>query len=721
MSTSAARSRARRPAGRGAVGVIGFNGSSEALIRALTTHAPLGVFIMNAAGECEYANDRLSELTGLTAAQALGSGWTAALHPEDAQRVTNAWAKAAATGRDFTLEYRFRRPDGSVAWVEGSASVVRDEGGALVGWVGVCVDLTARKLTEERYHELFDNARDAVFTADTGGSFTSVNRAANEITGFSRDELLAMNVFDLIAPEDVERARASLARSFAGDPDDSIELQLVAKEGHRVVVEVAGRVIEESGRPVGLEGIARDVTTQHALQAELAHQALHDALTGLPNRVLLVDRLSQALARAERPDSQVAVMLLDLDNFKLVNDSLGHAIGDELLTAIAPRLLQTMRSSDTVGRLGGDEFAFVLEVDGGDREVIAVAERVLSVFEEPFTAGSGTQRIGASLGIALGAKGDSPDGLLRNADTAMYRAKAARRGSFELFDDAMHRRVLRELAVKNALADALQDGVDELLLYYQPIVSLADGEVLGIEALVRWLHPQWGWVAPNEFIRLAEADTLITSLGRYVLTAAIRQAAQWRIQLPETLPLGVSVNVSPCQLAEPDFVPFLTTTLDRHGLAPPQLGIEVTERVFIDERDNLVAENLSELAQIGVPLSLDDFGTGYSALASLSRFPFAALKIDRYFIRSIRNPTDPAPITTAIVSLGQALGLTVIAEGVENEVQADYLERLGCDAVQGYYYARPLPAAELTAYLGARTDGSDMRARADKATESVAR
>jgi diguanylate cyclase (GGDEF)-like protein len=401
----------------------------------------------------------------------------------------------------------------------------------------------------------------------------------------------------------------------------------------------------------------------------------------------------------------VAVMLLDLDNFKLVNDSLGHQVGDELLAVIAPRLSRTMRGSDTVARLGGDEFAFVVESFAGDAELIAIAERILSVFEEPLIVGSRMQRVTASLGIALGRKGDSADVVLRSADTAMYGAKKTRRGSFELFDAGMRNRVLRELEVKNALADAIQD--QELQVYYQPIVSLTSGDVLSVEALVRWLHPQWGWVAPNEFIPLAEADGLIVPLGQYVLSEAARQAAVWHNDYPDRLPFGVAVNVSPRQLAEPDFIATFTDILHEHGLTPRQLGLEVTERVFINERDDLITQNLAELARIGVPLSLDDFGTGYSALASLKRFPFTAIKIDRYFIRSIRQPTDTAPISTAIVNVGKALGLTVIAEGVENQVQADYLHQLGCDAAQGFHYARPQPARELTAYLSANLNQAE--------------
>ena len=672
--------------------------SSEALVEALTEHAPVSVFITDAEGACVYANARACALTGLTAPESLGFGWTTALHPDDAERVTAEWTRAAASGANFEMEYRFLHTDGGVAWCEATASAVRDRYGALVGWVGVCVDVTARKASEGRYQELFENAHDVIYSADVSGNFLAVNKAAVDLLGFTRDELLTMNFFERIAPEEAEGTQEALVRALDGEEAKPVELQLVAKDGHRVHVEVAGRLVEESGQPIRFEGIARDMTDRDELRGQLVFQAFHDPLTALPNRALFLDRLSQALARAERrPGLGVAVMLLDLDNFKLINDSLGHHVGDQLLTGLADRLAGTMRGQDTVARLGGDEFGFVIESFRDERELIAVAERILAAFEEPFVTDSSIQRVTASIGIACGGREDDPHVLLRESDTAMYAVKSGRRGTFAVYDDKMQRRVHRALDVKNALSEAVAG--NKLTLHYQPIVSLADGEVLSVEALVRWLHPQWGWVSPTEFIPLAEADELIVTLGRHVLTEAIRQTAQWHAQYQDAFPLGVSVNVSPRELADPDFIGFLTDTLHTHGLTPPQLGIEVTERVFIAERDDLIISNLTELAQLGVRLSLDDFGTGYSALASLKRFPFTTLKIDRYFTRSIRNPPSSTPITNAIVALGRSLNLVVIAEGVETQAQVNYLRHLGCHAAQGFHFARPQPAQELSTYL----------------------
>jgi diguanylate cyclase (GGDEF)-like protein/PAS domain S-box-containing protein len=699
----------RDPAGRDPVRRLtgpGLAPGNRPLFDALVEHAPVGAFVTDARGACLYANSRLCELTGVPLEQQLGQGWRKALHPDDAERVAAAWAEAERDGASLAHDQRYVRPDGSLAWVEMTASAIKGDDGRVVGWAGVCVDVTKRRQSDDRYRDLVEHARDAIYRADSDGSFVAVNHAAEEMTGFSREELLGMSFFDLIAPEDAERAGAALARSLSGEDVPRIELHVVTKDGRKVLADVMGRVVEEGGLVVGFEGIARDVTEQRRLQEELTHQAFHDPLTGLPNRALFLDRLGHALAGAERPGAPIAVILLDLDNFKLLNDSLGHDAGDEVLGAIGPRLVHATRAGDTVARLGGDEFALVLETLHDEREAAAVAERIATALEEPFVVGNGTQRVTASTGIVIVRSGDDPSTSLRNAETAMYSAKARRKGGFEFFDDTMGRTVLRELELKNALAETLEG--ERLQVYYQPIVSLDDGGVLGVEALVRWLHPEWGWVQPSEFIPLAEREGLIVSLGRFVFRKAVSQAASWHEDHPDALPLGVFVNVSALQLATDDYVDFVRDSLDAVGLSPARVGIEITERVFVDEREGRVASNLAELAGMGVRLSLDDFGTGYSALASLERFPFAVLKIDRYFIRSIRTPTPSAPISTAIVGLGRALGLTVIAEGVETEVQADYLRRLGCHAAQGYLYARPQPAEAITA-LVARGGPGDQR------------
>jgi diguanylate cyclase (GGDEF)-like protein/PAS domain S-box-containing protein len=562
--------------------------------------------------------------------------------------------------------------------------------------VGSKEDEASPVSSEDLLKRLFECANDMIFFLDLDGIVTLVNPATERLMGFGSGEMVGTNFMGFVAPADRERAGALLARLAAGGDVTSEELGVVAKDGHRVFVEASARPVEVDGQLVGVEGIARDVTERHARQETLVHQALHDPLTGLPNRTLFVDRLAQALARAERRSSRVAVLLLDLNNFKLINDSLGHGVGDEVLVAVARRLGRELRASESAMRLGGDEFAFAVEDVETETELAAVASRILSALAEPLAVDDRVAQVTASLGIALAEPGDDPVSLLRNADIALYQAKAEHRGGFDFFDRKMRARTLRELELGAALKDALQAG--ELAVRYQPIVSLGNGQVLAVEALARWRHPPWGWVQPTEFIPLAERNGTIIALGMWLFAEAAAQAGAWRKQYPNALPLGVFVNVSPRQLSQPNFVPFLTETLSDHDACPSDIGIEVTEHVFIDAPAQL-DENLATLTQTGIRLSLDDFGTGYSALSSLMRFPLAALKIDRSFIRDISRDTDSDAITTAAISLAHGQDLLAIAEGVETEGQAKRLRQLGCAAAQGYYFARPQPASELTGLL----------------------
>jgi diguanylate cyclase (GGDEF)-like protein/PAS domain S-box-containing protein len=626
------------------------------------------------------------------------------LHPDDAARVQADWADASAAGGDFHGEYRFVRPDGGVRWVEGSAAAVRDGEGQLLGWVGCCVDLTTRKLSDKRYRELFEQASDAIFAVSADGEITAINRAGEKLTGYDRNELVGMSLFNLIAPEDAEQALATFHSRLAGGVNEVAEYQMISKSGARVFVEVTDRLVERDGKALGIEAIARDTSERHGLEQRLLHEALHDRLTGLPNRTLFHDRLGQALSRAARSGSKIAVMVLDLDGFKLVNDSLGDAVGDELLVKLPPRLERNLRGSDSVARLGGDEFGFLFEDVARAQGLASLAERILAAIAEPVPIDHSQLQITASLGITIAEPTDTAESVLSNADTAMQNAKHAGKGCFEIYDEDMRSHLLRELTLTKALETALRD--NQLDVYYQPIVSLADGQILALEALARWHDPQLGWVAPNEFIPIAEEHGLIVLLGQRVLSEIAKQATDWRANYPHALPLGIFANISPHQLSQPDFLTKLTGTLEQHGTSPSDIGIEITERVLIDQTNKTLADNLDQLTQLGIRLSLDDFGTGYASLTALKHLPLTALKIDRSFVDVIRSNTDTAPISSASISLGHTFGLTVIAEGVETQLQADYLSQLGCDAAQGFHYARPQPADQTTTLLQAEHDTS---------------
>jgi diguanylate cyclase (GGDEF)-like protein/PAS domain S-box-containing protein len=449
-----------------------------------------------------------------------------------------------------------------------------------------------------------------------------------------------------------------------------------------------------------LTGVATLITVaveRHREEQATRHAALHDPLTRLPNRTLALDRLAQALARRRRDGIDVVVFALDVDRFKAINDSFGHAAGDEVLLAVAPRLTAAVRPMDTVARLGGDEFVVIcLGVDAA-RQATDVAERLAAAIHRPLVLDSGEHSFTASIGITVAAsQQDTPGSLLRDADAAMYRAKERGRGRYELFDEAMRTEVMIRLRTETELRRALDGG--DFKVWYQPVIDLATGRPVSTEALVRWQHPERGLVAPIEFIHIAEEIGLIAELGLHVLEQACRQTAAWQQQFDTVL--GVSVNVSGRQAINPGFPAQAASIAERSGLRPGTLALEITESVLMEEAESPAAI-LGTLQEHGLTLALDDFGTGYSSLSRLKRFPLDALKIDRSFVSGTNSNTDDRAIVKATIDMAHAVGLTVVAEGVETREQEHYLRAFGCDHAQGYLYARPQPAAAIEDVLAA--------------------
>jgi diguanylate cyclase (GGDEF)-like protein/PAS domain S-box-containing protein len=438
----------------------------------------------------------------------------------------------------------------------------------------------------------------------------------------------------------------------------------------------------------------------HVFEDQLSHQAHHDPLTELPNRVLFHELLEHALARSRRANTAVAVLFLDLDRFKVVNDSLGHDAGDALLAVLARRLEGVLRPGDVVSRFGGDEFTVLCEdIDpyAAGRQSVDVAERIIDAICEPFVLDGDEQFLSASVGIALAFHGsERPEDLLRDADAAMYRAKERGRGCCEIFDEAMRARAQDRHEIENTLHRAVSR--EELRVFYQPVISLYDGQCIGVEALVRWQHPDRGLLAPREFIPLAEETGLVVPMGQWILKAAAAQAAEWRRVQREPARFRLSVNLSGRQLQDPDLAATVADLLDAVGLDPQALCVEITESVLMEDADVGVGA-LKALKAIGVRVSVDDFGTGYSSLGYLRRFPVDEVKIDRSFVARLGTDPADAAIVAAVVSLGHALGISVVGEGVETEAQLDELRDLGCDAAQGFLFAPPQPAADLTPRL----------------------
>jgi len=446
--------------------------------------------------------------------------------------------------------------------------------------------------------------------------------------------------------------------------------------------------------------VLADAIEHQGIEHEMRHQAVHDPLTALPNRVLFLDRLRHAVALSKRAGSCLAVLFLDIDNFKAINDSLSHQAGDELLVALGPRLKDALRAADTLARFGGDEFVALCEDVDGERDAVAIAERITAGLARPFVVDGGEQFVTASIGIAIGsgAKQD-PDALIRDADAAMYRSKERGRGRYELFDERMRARTLKRLRTESDLRRAIDR--DELRVFYQPMVAPRAATLYGFEALLRWEHPERGLILPGEFIPVAEESGLIVPIGQWVLEEACRQTASWLAADPQRSGFRLNVNLSPRQLVEPDAADTISAALQSTGLEPASLALEITESVLMKETGASL-NTLLALKELGVSLVLDDFGTGYSSLSYLHRFPIDQLKLDRSFVAGLdRNDGDPS-IVAAVLSMAQALGIDVVAEGVETAEQATKLSALGCELVQGYYFGYPTPAKEAGRLLTTR-------------------
>ncbi|HET8628398.1 MAG TPA: EAL domain-containing protein [Thermomicrobiales bacterium] len=559
--------------------------------------------------------------------------------------------------------------------------------------------------SEQRYRSLFDHNPDAVFSLDPAGRIVSANAAIEALTGYSVAEALALETAHLVAPDDHERIRRHFAEALAGRAQH-VELALRHKRGRPVDAQVTLLPIRVDGRLVGVFGIAKDISARRAYEEQLQHQAFHDPLTGLPNRALFLDRLGHALDHARRRGEGVAVLFVDLDRFKVINDSLGHEAGDLLLIAVANALKGCLRPEDTAARLGGDEFTVLLERVADITAAVAVAERILRALQAPLALSGYDLVVTGSLGIALSTpERNDPVELMRQADVALYRAKAQGRGCYQVFDATMNARVLERLELEAELRRALER--EEFVVHYQPKVALATGRLEGVEALVRWQHPERGLLPPAAFIALAEETGLIRPLGRWVLVEACRQARAWQARHPAGPPLVMAVNLTAPQFQQPHLAADIAAILAETGLPPHLLQLEITESVLMDDAAATLA-TLGALKRLGVQLAIDDFGTGYSSLAYLKRFPVDWLKVDRRFVEGLGTDAEDTAIVQAVVNLAAALKLAVTAEGVETADQVARLQALGCALGQGFYFARPLPAAAVDALLAAGRDCSPL-------------
>ena len=562
------------------------------------------------------------------------------------------------------------------------------------------------RVSEEQFRVLAEQAPIGIFRSDVGLRLGYANARCIEILGMNGSGLHGSRWLDTLAPADRSRVVTALEGVLEGAEAEVDQVKVERPDGSARWVSIRVAPVLSSQRSGGFVGSVEDVTERRLLEQALSHDATHDRLTGLPNRSLLWEALQDQL---DRPEPAVAVLFVDLDDFKFVNDSFGHETGDELLLAVAARLTDAVRPHDLVTRFGGDEFVVVCADVHDPGQAERIARRLVDALGPAFTIAGREINVSASMGLVLSTEpGLDPETVLRDADTALYQAKASGKARWALFDERVRQGVTTRLAMANALRRAIEG--DQLTVHYQPIVDQLTGRAVGVEALSRWYDPEFGHVSPAVFVALAEEMGIIDRLGDWVLRASCRQFARWQKDLGDRAPAYLSVNLSARQLAGPGMVETVMQTLEVNGLAPRRLCLELTETVFMDEIEGAVGQ-LRDLCSLGVRLAMDDFGTGYSSLSSLRRFPGEFLKIDRSFVAGLKtDPTAPA-IVAAVVSLSEALGLSPIAEGVEVDDDARLLQALGCRFAQGYLFARPMPEHEATAWLRGLDISSDIGVR----------
>jgi diguanylate cyclase (GGDEF)-like protein/PAS domain S-box-containing protein len=647
------------------------------------------IVLLNVRAEKEFGYSR-DELIGQRVKNLIPEGFAERLIADGTRSAAEALAQQIGTG----IELYGRRKDGSDFPIEIMLSPLESVEGILV--TAAIRDISVRKAAEKhlaqmegRYRGLLEAAPDAMVVVNQGGEIVLLNVRAEKEFGYSRDELIGQRVKNIIPEGFAERLIADALRSAedaqAQEIGSGIELTGRRKDGSEFPIEIMLSPLE-SAEGILVTAAIRDITTRKKAEAQMIHSSEHDFLTDLPNRMLLNDRVSQAIGFAWRHGEKVAVLFLDLDGFKYVNDSLGHRTGDKLLQSVARRLVACVRGTDTVSRQGGDEFVVVLSEEEHSEDAAITARRMLQAVAEAHSIDQHDLHVTSSIGISVYPDdGLDTETLIKNADTALYQAKENGRQRYQFFEPAMNVRAVERQSIEESLRCAVER--QEFTLLYQPKINLRTGEISGAEALIRWTHPIRGRVPPAEFIPIAEDCGLILPIGKWILREACRQARAW---VDAGLPLGtMAVNISAMQLRDENFLDGVFAILKDTGLDPRSLELELTEGVLMKHSES-TASILKTLRAKGVQVAVDDFGTGYSSLSYLRKFPIDALKIDRSFVRQIITVPDETIIVAAVIGLGRSLKLRVVAEGVETHEQLAFLQAHQCDEAQGYYFSRPV-------------------------------
>ncbi len=684
--------------------------ASEGRFRSVVESLAEGILITDLDDVILYANSRTVEITGHTVEEMLGQLAYKLLLPEEMWAPLEKRNKARQAGIAESYETRMWRKDGTLFWAQISAAPFRTLSGEVIGTVGAITEITERKIVEQareealaalkasetRFRLLTENGSDILTILDAQAAIRYQSPSVKRLLGYTVDEMIGLNALHLVHPDDLLTVQVEMAmRRSPGVPSEPILYRFRHKDGTWRWLESIGTNLLHTPDIRGILVNTRDITERRLAEERMRWQAHHDALTGLPNRTYFLNRLEQALATARWRGEALAVLFLDLDRFKHINDTLGHERGDQLLQHVARRLSKALPKEAVIARMGGDEFTVLLPNIARPHDAVNFANHLLETLRPPIKLSGHEFYVGGSIGVSLFPEdGQDADTLLKNADVAMYRAKEQGGGHNQLYAATMSAAVFEHMVLEASLRRAID--LEEFTLHYQPQIDTASGQLTGLEALIRWQHSELGLVGPDTFIQLAENTGLISRLGEWVLRAVCHQASLWWHQGLLTVP--VSVNVSARQFRTPEFADDIADILSEANLPPYLLNLELTESVLMEEGETTV-NSLRRLKRLGVLISLDDFGTGYSSLAYLRRFPLDLLKIDRAFVRGLANEEADRAVVRALIELAHALGLSVLAEGVENADQYDHLRTLGCNAVQGYYLSRPLSTARITALL----------------------
>jgi diguanylate cyclase (GGDEF)-like protein/PAS domain S-box-containing protein len=680
--------------------------AKEQEIRMLADNVPVLIAHFDAKElRCRFANKAYARMWGWDEQSILGRTVAEVIGAEGYREIA-PHIERVVRGETVTYERSIEDAGGGQRVLEVSLRPQRDDLGRTVAAFVLIHDISRHRNSEQAVRDSeerlrkFSDATQSGIVFHEDGVVTDCNDALLRLTGYRYEEVVGSQIIQYVAPAFREQALETVRRGL----ERAYESEIIAKDGTLIPVEFEGRVMPFGGKVYRLS-VVRDIRRRKASQARIDFLAHHDLLTGLPNRALLLDRLEFVLAGAKRRGNQAAVLFIDLDNFKTVNDSLGHAAGDSLLKIIATRIPQALRGVDVVSRHGGDEFLVVLPELDSDEGPVPVAEKLLAAISEPMDLEGQSISVSPSIGIALYPRdGATAEDLIKNADAAMYLAKERGRSNYQFFNERLAQAAFRALTLETRMREAIRE--EAFLIHYQPQVRVDNGAVVGVEALIRWPQKDGGWIEPNDFIPVAEQRGLIRAIGKWVLRRACLQNVEW--QRAGVAPLPVSVNLSSVQFRQKDFVREVEEALAESGLDPRYLAFELTESMLMGDTGEMV-RTLEGLKALGVQLSIDDFGTGHSSLMHLKRFPIDKLKIDRTFVRDTPDDADDCAIAAAIIDLARNMGITSIAEGVDRPEQLEFLRSRGCEEAQGFLFCRAMPPDQVAGWLARPHTGTITR------------